>query len=300
MRAAVREQAAKADAEKMRRGDAEKNKEEKKNANDQCPSTNDQRLASMLASISSSPPFSPPSITPNKNNIDNAPLLPPTVPSDVDPDAKPTNIPQLIQPEKIPAPIDPNKVDLNKPDAPNVDPTKIIAPSTPDLSKTVSPSTPAVYPQHPEAVVIVDKFADSVAKDASWSKIRSAVQRMQRDRPGLIVRVLDRRDAANYPVQPNELPAIITTSEGRIETKLDKTLLETVTNDPPAFPWQALLSLFTGGFSWVGVGALGIWAIAMIRRWRIAQGKKILVDNESAGRIRELLEKLFERIGEKK
>jgi hypothetical protein len=202
----------------------------------------------------------------------------------------------------------------NRPSAPTVappfTPPPVVEPSDNVLSPNVIPPTvdpdatppkdeksPAkgLFPQHPEAVIVVDKFAENMSSETGFDKIRAVIQRLQRERPGLTVRLLDIRDASQYPVNKQELPAVITTSEGRIETKLDRTLLPILANDPPPFPWQALVTLLTSGFNWAGLAAIGFWCLIMLRRWRQARGKQLLLDDEQTGRLRELLEKLLGR-----
>jgi hypothetical protein len=205
-----------------------------------------------------SPPFAPPvkpSVIPS---VDPLPLLP-AIPPSVDPDAQPA-------------------------------PT----PSEPAPSPTVLPD-PAdqKYPQHPEAVVIVDKLAESYSDAKILAQIQRVLARLRTERPGILVKLLDVRDARQYPVEPRELPAVLTTNEGRLETKLDRTLLPIVAAEPPPFPWQAVIGLLANGFNWAGVAAIGIWAVAMIRARRKAAGQKLLLDDELVQQVRAVVEELL-------
>ncbi|MDX1961827.1 MAG: hypothetical protein SFX18_01660 [Pirellulales bacterium] len=205
-----------------------------------------------------------------------APFAPPAIPEPLphDPAPGPLVVPPQVDPDARPAP---------QPDP---------AP-TPSPAPRIAPAVPGPFPQHPEAVVIVDKFADSMTDERTWARVRAVLQRLQKERPGLIVRLLDIRDAAQYPISPGELPAVITTSEGRIETKLDRRLLPLLQADLQTFPWEALLSFFTLGFNWAGLAAIGIWLAALVRQWRKARGQRLLLDEQSLSQLRELLAKLL-------
>jgi thiol-disulfide isomerase/thioredoxin len=210
-----------------------------------------------------SPPFAPPvkpSVLPLPT-FDPLPLLP-AIPPSVDPDAKPVP----VEPSE-PAP------------APDVLP----APAN------------EKYPQHPEAVVIVDKQSESFSDLAVRAQVRRVLDRLLAERPGLIVRMLDVRDARQYPVAPRELPAVLTTSEGRLETKIDRTLLPVVAAEPPPFPWQAVAGLLANGFNWAGAAALLIWGVARFRAYRQARGEKLLVSDELVQQVRTLVEELLKK-----
>lgn len=212
-----------------------------------------------------SPPFAPPakpSVLPLPS-VDPLPLLP-AIPPSVDPDTKPT-----------PSPVTPNEP------APKPAPDVLPEPAN------------EKYPQHPEAVVIVDKLAESSNDAAILAQIQRVLARLRSERPGLVVRLLDVRDARQYPVAPRELPAVLTTNEGRLETKLDRTLLPIVAAEPPPFPWTALVGLLANGFNWAGVAALAVWAAATIRARRKAAGKKLLLDDEVVQQVRAVVEELL-------
>ncbi|MGC4005040.1 MAG: hypothetical protein QM811_18780 [Pirellulales bacterium] len=197
------------------------------------------------------PPFAPPALPDALPAVLPAPLV---VPPSVDPDAK--------TPEPAPR-------DESSPQ-----------PQTPPDAQT--------FPQHPEAVVIVDKYAESMADDAVFARLRGVLKKLRGDRPGLIVRYLDLRDAARYPVTRDELPAIVTTNEGRIETKLDRTLLPLV-GQTGAFPWDALVELLTKGFNWAGAAAIGVWLIRTVREFRKARGQTLLLDDATLQKLRDVL-----------
>jgi len=206
------------------------------------------------------PPFAPPAKPqPLLPSVDPLPLLP-AIPPSVDPDAKPT---PATPTEPAPLPDD-----------------------LPDPSKEK-------YPQHPEAVVIVDKLAESSTDTAILAQIQRVLARLRAERPGLVVRLLDVRDARQYPVAPRELPAVLTTNEGRLETKLDRTLLPIVAAEPPPFPWQALVGLLANGFNWAGVAALAVWGLATIRARRKAAGQKLLLDDALVQQVRAVVEELL-------
>lgn len=181
---------------------------------------------------------------------------------------------------------------------PSVDPLPLLPPSVdPDAKPAPQPVAPTPtdekFPQHPEAVVIVDKLAESYSDARILAQIQRVLTRLRAERPGIVVKLLDVRDARQYPVEPRELPAVLTTNEGRLETKLDRTLLPIVAAEPPPFPWQAVAGLLANGFNWAGVAALGIWATAMIRARRKAQGKKLLLDDEFVQQVRAVVEELL-------
>jgi thiol-disulfide isomerase/thioredoxin len=219
-----------------------------------------------------SPPFAPPAKPsvlplPNLPSVDPLPLLP-AIPPSVDPDAKPAPQPATPTPsDPAPAPVVP--------------------------SPSVPKPADEKFPQHPEAVVIVDKLAESYSDARILSQIQRVITRLRAERPGILVKLLDVRDARQYPVVPRELPAVLTTNEGRLETKLDRTLLPIVAAEPPPFPWQAVAGLLANGFNWAGVAALGIWAVAMIRARRKAAGQKLLLDDGLVQHVRTLVEELL-------
>lgn len=208
-----------------------------------------------------SPPFAPPvKPLPNLPSIDPLPLLP-TIPPSIDPDAKPAPQPATPVPSE-PQPVKPGPADEK-------------------------------YPHHPEAVVIVDKLAESYSDARILAQIQRVLTRLRAERPGIVVKLLDVRDARQYPVEPRELPAVLTTNEGRLETKLDRTLLPIVAAEPPPFPWQALVGLLANGFNWAGVAALAVWAAAMIRARRKAAGQKLLLSDDLVQQVRALVEELL-------
>jgi|GEM_PF-1368669 len=220
-----------------------------------------------------------PSVPPNDSPLPPLPESPAVVPDAVVPDAV---VPDAVDPDARPA-VTPTP---EKPAPPQPQPQPTPAPQ---------PVPAAPFPQHPEAVVIVDKFADGLSDQGNWPRLRAVVQKLQSERPGLIVRLLDIRDAAAYPVRREELPAIVTTSEGRVETKLDKSLLPLLSTPENAFPWSALLSLFTAGFNWAGIAALAIWGVAAIRQLRKARGRQLLLDDDTVQQIRTLLQSLLNK-----
>jgi hypothetical protein len=209
-----------------------------------------------------SPPFTPPAhptlpppVKPSVTpSID---PLPPAIPPSIDPDTQPT--PQPLTP------------------APNV---------LPDQADQK-------YPQHPEVVVIVDKLAESYSDAKILAQIQRVLTRLRAERPGILVKLLDVRDARQYPVEPRELPAVLTTNEGRLETKLDRTLLPIVAAEAPPFPWQAVVGLLANGFNWAGVAALAVWGVAMIRARRKAAGQKLLLGDELVQQVRAVVEELL-------
>ncbi len=178
--------------------------------------------------------------------------------------------------------------------SPNVIPPTVDPDATPPKDEN-SPSK-GLFPQHPEAVIVVDKFAENMSSETGFDKFGPSFNVCNANARA-------NRTTARYSrcesvsVNKQELPAVITTSEGRIETKLDRTLLPILANDPPPFPWQALVTLLTSGFNWAGLAAIGFWCLVMLRRWRQARGKQLLLDDEQTGRLRELLEKLLGREG---
>lgn len=204
-------------------------------------------------------PFAPPVKPSVLPSFDPLPLLP-AIPPSVDPDVQPA--PQPMTPvEPTPTPL-------------------------PDLADEK-------YPQHPEVVVIANKLAELYSNEAEHRQIQRVVARLRAARPGLIVRMLDLRDAKQYPVEPSELPAVLTTSEGRLETKLDRTLLPLIAAEPPPFPWQAVAGLLANGFNWAGIAALAIWGVGMIRARRQAAGKKLLLDDALVQQVRTLVEEFL-------
>ena len=210
-----------------------------------------------------SPPFNPP-VKPSVSPLPTFDPLP-AIPPSIDPDAKPT------------------------PATP-----KDTTPTEPAPVPTPAP-TDEKFPLHPEAVVIVDKQAESFNDGTTRVQIRRVLDRLLAERPGLIVRMLDVRDAKQYPVAPRELPAVLTTNEGRLEMKIDRSLLPVVAAEPPPFPWQAVASLLANGFNWAGAAALLIWGVARFRAYRQARGEKLLVSDELVQQVRTMVEELLKK-----
>lgn len=63
----------------------------------------------------------------------------------------------------------------------------------------------------------------------------------------------------------------------------------------PAFPWTAVITLMTAGFSLPAAVALVVWAIYAIRARRQAAGKPPVVDQATLDRVLEQLKKLAEQ-----
>jgi hypothetical protein len=63
----------------------------------------------------------------------------------------------------------------------------------------------------------------------------------------------------------------------------------------PAFPWSAVITLMTAGFSLPAAVALVVWAIYAIRARRQAAGLKPIVDQATLDRVLEQLKKLAEQ-----
>jgi hypothetical protein len=59
---------------------------------------------------------------------------------------------------------------------------------------------------------------------------------------------------------------------------------------PPAFPWSAVLALFTAGASLPAAAAIALWLIRVIRSARQAAGQPPLVDQALLERVLKLLE----------
>ena len=63
----------------------------------------------------------------------------------------------------------------------------------------------------------------------------------------------------------------------------------------PAFPWSAVLTLMTAGFSLPAAVALVVWAVYTIRARRQAAGLKPIVDQATLDRVLEQLKKLADQ-----
>jgi hypothetical protein len=198
-----------------------------------------------------------------------------------------------VNPTLPPLPAIPPSIDPDAKPLPPATP-KDTTPSEPETTPLPAPADQK-YPQHPEAVVIVDKQAEGFNDGTTRVQIRRVLDRLLAERPGLIVRMLDVRDAKQYPIAPRELPAVLTTNEGRLEMKIDRSLLPVVAAEPPPFPWQAVAGLLANGFNWAGAVALLIWGVTRFRAYRQARGDKLLVSDELVQQVRTMVEELLKK-----
>jgi hypothetical protein len=92
----------------------------------------------------------------------------------------------------------------------------------------------AAIPTTPEAVIVCETNLLSAADE---DRIRPVIERLRKERPGLRVRIADLRDAKNLPVLQSELPAVIVTSDGKVDEKVTSRLFPLFQpKDPPATP----------------------------------------------------------------
>lgn len=201
---------------------------------------------------------------------------------------------------------------LPQPLTPPVDVVQIPPPlpTPPSPTPTPNPVTPTPEPapepdkRRPstrlEAVVVTD--ADAPNDAGTEARIREVVQGLRKQRgQHLKVRRIDWQDAASrYPLQRDEVPVVLVTSNGRIEDKISANLLPFV--DPPAqpvkltdLPWTAVLTLLTTGFSFPAAAALAVWAVSAWRATRKQGGQPLLLNDATFQQLLQLVQRLVEQ-----
>lgn len=208
-----------------------------------------------------------------------------------------------------PRPKDPN------PNTPLVDPPP--PPLLPGLEPYPAvPTIPAFPPldEEPEFAPIpkAGQIVVITAGDEEESEVGvvQALAKRIKERRKLRIREIDFDEAQKtYPVAEDELPVVLVTSDGRIESKILGRLLDAI--EPPAVtiekpvekiveklipkrvevsvpaevesvadvPWGVLLQIFTGGLTVPSAIALAIWGFRMVRAYRKSQGQKLLIDD---------------------
>ena len=159
----------------------------------------------------------------------------------------------------------------------------------------ISPTPP--IPTRLEAVIVTD--ADLTSSAESESRIQQVVTSLRRERgQQLRVRRIDWKDAQfRYPLERDELPVVLITSNGRVEDKISAGLLPFVDQSVPPvtladLPWSAVMTLLTTGFSLSAAGTLAIWLIRWLRTQRQNAGQAPFLNDASFTRVIQLLERL--------
>ena len=203
----------------------------------------------------------------------------------------------LPLPVTPPAPVDVVQIPPPLPVPPTPTPAPQPVVPTPTPTPEPQPQPDSRPPMRLEAVVVTD--ADVPSDAATESRIREVIQGLRKQRgQHLKVRRIDWQDAATrYPLQRDEVPVVLVTSNGRIEDKISAGLLPFV--DPPAqpvtltdIPWTSVLTLVTTGFSVPAVAALAIWAISLWRTRRQQSGQPVLLNDAVFQQLIQTLERL--------
>jgi hypothetical protein len=181
------------------------------------------------------------------------------------------------------------KVEPEPAPTPAVDPLDVIQ-IPPEVQPTPKPAVAPVLDGYPEAVVVTDSL-DGLSPDVH-DRIRSILTGLESRRgKSLKIRFMDWEEARQrYPVQRDEVPVVLMTSNGRIEDKLSARLLPFVETEPKTvtlsdIPWPAILTLVSTGFSLPAAVALGIFAVRFVRSRREKLGKPLLVDDATFQQI---------------
>jgi hypothetical protein len=181
------------------------------------------------------------------------------------------------------------KVEPEPEPTPAVDPLDVIQ-IPPEVKPAPKPEEALVLDGYPEAVVVTDSF-DGLSPEVH-DRIRSILAGLEHRRgKSLKIRFMDWEEARKrYPVQRDEVPVVLMTSNGRIEDKLSARLLPFVETEPREvtladIPWPAILTLVSTGFSVPAAVALGIFAIRLVRARREKLGKPLLVDDATFQQI---------------
>lgn len=151
-----------------------------------------------------------------------------------------------------------------------------------------TPATPdGAIPATPECVIVCET---NVLSREDEARIRPVLERIKRERPGLRVRIADLRDAKNLPVQQSELPAVVVTSDGKVDEKVTARLFPLFTPAEPAatpatqvvappFPWQEVATAVATGGSIPTVAAAALALFVWWRQRRRALNQPVLAPN---------------------
>lgn len=140
---------------------------------------------------------------------------------------------------------------------------------------------------------------EKLARDITTA-IRQYIQKLQP--PATPMRAYEQRVGADPPWQP--VPKVDPFNPAPVPgpqfPSFDPTIPPAPPAQPtpaptPAFPWSAVLTLMTAGFSFPAAVALVVWAVYAIRARRQAAGKPPIVDQATLDRVLEQLKKLAER-----
>lgn len=208
--------------------------------------------------------------------------------------------------------------------APKVDPTPAPGPDNvlppifnfppligpkPDEKKPDEPK-PTDIPKVPEISVIVDGTALSSDDNA---RLQPVIDRLKRERPGLVARIIDFRQAKSYPVKQSELPAIVVTADGEVQEKLTAKLFPifnapaatpattptapaNITVEAPPFPWQEIMTAVASGGSIPAIAMAAIAVVMWIRGRRRAAGQQVIAPNFPLEQFLPLLKPIIEEI----
>jgi hypothetical protein len=170
----------------------------------------------------------------------------------------------------------------------------------------------APIPKVGQIVVVTDGEED----EGELTVVQNLAKRIKEHRK-LRVRELDFEEAQKtYPVEEDELPLVLVTSDGRIEAKILGRLLDAI--EPPVptpatkivdrivekpverivnrvvnvetpaevesvadVPWAIILQILTGGFTPAAGIALAIWGFRAFRSYRKAKGQKLLINDDA-------------------
>lgn len=165
-----------------------------------------------------------------------------------------------------------------------------------------TPDAPGDIPNTPEAVIVCET---NLLSAADQERIRPVIERLRRDRPGLRVRIADIRDAKNLPVKLDELPAVVVTSDGKVDEKVTARLFPlfqpadaTVapSTAAPPFPWQEVATAVATGGSIPAVIAAAIGVLVWWRQRRRALNQPVIAPNLPLEQLAPLVQPLVEQL----
>lgn len=165
-----------------------------------------------------------------------------------------------------------------------------------------TPDAPSDIPQTPEAVIVCET---NLLSAADQERIRPVIERLRRERPGLRVRIADIRDAKNLPVKVDELPAVVVTSDGKVDEKVTARLFPlfqpadaTVapSTAAPPFPWQEVATAVATGGSIPAVIAAAIGVLVWWRARRRALNQPVIAPNLPLEQLAPLVQPLVEQL----
>lgn len=209
-----------------------------------------------------------------------------------------------VLPSPVTPPVDVVQIPPPLPVTPTPTPTPVPQPVTPVPAPAPEPQPQPNYRPSVrlEAVVVTD--ADLPSDVATETRIREVIQSLRTQRgQHLKVRRVDWQDASTrYPLQRDEVPVVLVTSNGRIEDKISAGLLPfvapttpTAPATPPEPPGSSVPSLATTGFGVSAIAAIAILGLTLWRTRRQQTGQPTLLNDAAFQQLLQTLQRLEER-----